>query len=141
MKIYNYILFRLYDYYHRVRKEDAGLSLYFTVTASTLIIYFILYNTLTYVDFYFFKIVNQLLPNKFSIIVFMAIVGFINYWFFIKNRKFLNYNFKSDKKGGYTIIGFIVLLALTFIFIANKNRDKIFKEREKASIENMQKLD
>ncbi len=138
MKIYNYLLFRLYDYYHRVRKEDAGLSLYFTVTASTLIIYFVFYNILTYIDFYFFKIVNQLLPNKFVIIGFMAIIGLLNYWFFLKDRKFLNYSFKPDKKGGYAIIGFVVFLTLSFVFIVNKNREKIFKEREKARIENVQ---
>lgn len=138
MKTYNYLLFRLYDYYHRVRKEDAGLSLYFTVTATTLIIYFIFYIILTYVDFYFFKIVNLLLPNKFLIIVVLGIIGLLNYRFFIKEKKFLNYNFRSDKKGGYTIVGFLIFLALSFVFIANKNRDKILNEREKAIIENKQ---
>ncbi len=136
MKQFNYLLFRLYDYYHRVRKEDAGLSLYFTVTASTLIIYFVFYNILTYIDFYFFKIVNQLLPNKFSIVVFIVVIGLLNYWLFIKDRNFLNYNFKSDKKGGYAIIGFIIFLALSFVFVANKNREKNFKERQSEKIEN-----
>ena len=136
MKQFNYLLFRLYDYYHRVRKEDAGLSLYFTVTASTLIIYFVFYNILTYIDFYFFKIVNQLLPNKFSIAVFIVVIGLLNYWLFIKDRNFLNYNFKSDKKGGYAIIGFIIFLALSFVFVANKNREKNFKERQSEKIEN-----
>lgn len=137
MKQFNYLLFRLYDYYHRVRKEDAGISLYFTVTASTLIIYFVFYNILTYIDFYFFKIVNQLLPNKFSIVVFIVVIGLLNYWLFIKDRNFLNYNFKSDKKGGYAIIGFIIFLALSFVFVANKNREKNFKERQSEKIENI----
>ncbi len=137
MKQFNYLLFRLYDYYHRVRKEDAGLSLYFTVTASTLIIYFVFYNILTYIDFYFFKIVNQLLPNKFSIAVFIVVIGLLNYWLFIKDRNFLNYNFKSDKKGSYAIIGFIIFLALSFVFVANKNREKIFKDRQSEKIENI----
>lgn len=137
MKQFNYLLFRLYDYYHRVRKEDAGLSLYFTVTASTLIIYFVFYNILTYIDFYFFKIVNQLLPNKFSIAVFIVVIGLLNYWLFIKDRNFLNYNFKSDKKGSYAIIGFIIFLALSFVFVANKNREKNFKDRQSEKIENI----
>lgn len=68
----------------------------------------------------------------------MGIIGFVNYWFFIRKRKFVNYNFKTDKKGGYTIIGFMVFLALMFVLIANKNREKIFKEREKERIENKQ---
>ncbi len=135
MRVYNYLLFRLYDYYSRVRKEDAGLSLYFTVTASTLIICFTLYTAFVYIDYYFLTSLKFIITGKLSVIILMATIGFLNYWFFIKDRKFLNYNFKNDKKGGYGIIGFIVLLALSFIFIANKNREKIFKEREKVKIE------
>ena len=136
MRVYNYLLFRLYDYYNRVRKEDAGLSLYFTVTASTLLIYFFLYTAFAYVDFYSIKFLNKIVTGKASVVFLMGIIGFANYWFFIRERKFVNYNFKTDKKGGYAIIGFIVFLALMFVLIANKNREKIFKERERARIEN-----
>ncbi len=138
MRVYNYLLFRLYDYYNRVRKEDTGLSLYFTVTASTLIICFTLYTAFVYIDYYFLTSLKFIITGKLSVIIIMATIGFLNYWFFIKDKKFLNYNFKSDKKGGYSIIGFIVFLALMFVLIANKNREKIFKEREKARIENKQ---
>lgn len=108
------------------------------VTASTLIIYFILYTAFAYVDFYSVNFLNKIVTGKLSVIIIMAIIGILNYWFFIKPKKFLNYNFKPDKKGGYAIIGFIVLLVLIFVFIANKNREKIFKEREKARIESKQ---
>ena len=136
MRLYNYLLFRLYDYYNRVRKEDAVLSLYFTVTASTLLIYLFLYTAFAYVDFYSLKFLNKIVTGKTSVVCLMGIIGFLNYWFLIKPKKFLNHNFKTDKKGGYVIVGFIVLLALMFVLIANKNREKIFKEREKLRIEN-----
>ena len=136
MKFYNYLLYRLYNYYRNDYKENEGLSLYSTVTASTLLIYFILYTACAYIDSYSVKFLNKIITRKLSVIIIMAIIGLLNYWFFIKPKKFLNYNFKPNKKGGYAIIGFIVLLALSFVFIANKNRAKIFKEREKARIEN-----
>ena len=136
MKFYYYLLYRIYNYYRNDYKENEGLSLYSTVTASTLIIYFILYTAFAYVDFYSVNFLNKIVSGKLSVIIIMAIIGVLNYLFFIKPKKFLNYNFKPDKKGGNAIIGFIVLLVLIFVFIANKNREKIFKEREKVNIEN-----
>ncbi len=135
MKFYYYLLYRIYNHYKNNYKENAGLSLYSTVTVSTLIIYFILYTVFAYVDFYSMKFLNKIVTGKISVIVLMITIGFFNYYFFIKNKKFLNYNFKTDKEGGYAIIGFIVLLVVSFVFIANKNREKIFKEREKVRIE------
>lgn len=62
MKTYYYLLFRLYDYYLRVRKEDAGLSLYFTVTASTLIVYFSLVLVVSLIDYLSYNFFNLLIP-------------------------------------------------------------------------------
>ncbi len=138
MRIYNYLLFRLYDYYHRVRKEDTGLSLYFTVITSTLIIYFSIVFIVSLIDYLFPNSFNTLIPNKYFIFSYILIISLLNYFLFIKDRKFLNYNFKNDKKGGYVIILYVVILALILIFFANKNREKIFTEREKARIENKQ---
>jgi amino acid permease len=101
-----------------------------------LLIIFCLITILFYLNYYQFLDVE--IPNKSFLIFFMIILGLINYVFFIKDKKFMNYNFKTDKTGGYTIIGLVVLLALSFVFIANKNREKIFKERERARIENKQ---
>jgi len=136
MKRYYYLLFRMYNHYINTDKKNISETLYSIVIASTVLIYMILFTVFAYIDFFCFKIIDQILPNNSSVIAFMAIIGFLNYWFFIKDKKFLNYNFKTDKKGGYAIIGFMVLLACIFIFIVNKNREKIFAEREKARIEN-----
>ncbi|MBC7525483.1 MAG: hypothetical protein H7239_13725 [Flavobacterium sp.] len=138
MKLYNYLLFRIFNYYRNDYKESDGLSKYSTVLVSTLILYFILLVLILYIDFYFFKILDYILPNKISVLLCLIFIGLLNYYFFIKDKKFLNYDFKNGKKGGYIIIFFIVLLALIFVFIANKNRDKIFKEREKLLIEHKQ---
>ena len=136
MKNYYYLLNRIYNYYLEKGKEEIWVSIIRTLLVSTLLIYFFFYTTFAYVDLYSVKFLNKIVTGKLSVIIIMAIIGFLNYWFFIRPKKFLNYGFKTDKKGGYAIIGFIVLLALSFVFIANKNRDKIFKEREKARIEN-----
>ncbi len=139
MRFYYYLLFRLYKTLSDPKKEnDEKTIIYLTTSTSIFLIYFFLYTAFAYVDFYSVKFLNKIVTGKLSVIIIMAIIGFLNYWFFIKPKKFLNYNFKPDKKGGYAIIGFIVFLALLFIFIANKNREKVFKEREKARIENKQ---
>jgi amino acid transporter len=136
MKSYYYLLYRIYNYYLEKGKEEIWVSISRTLLVSTLLIYFFLYTSCAYVDFYSVKFLDKIVTGKTSVIILMAIIGLLNYWFFIKPKKFLNYGFKADKKGGYAIIGLIVLMAVSFVFIANKNRDRIFKEREKARIEN-----
>ncbi|OWP82983.1 hypothetical protein BWK59_12965 [Flavobacterium davisii] len=138
MKFYYYLIFRIYNYYRKDYGESEGLSLYSTTLVSTLLIYLLAYVAFAYFDFYFIRILDKIVTGKPSVIILMVIIGVLNYFLFVKNKKYLNYNFKADKKGGYAIIGFIVLLAMSFVFIANKNRDKIFKEREKAIIESNQ---
>ncbi len=128
----------MYNYYLEKGKEEDWVAISRILLVSTLLIYLSLYTAFAYVDFYFVKFLNKIVTGKLSVIIIMATIGFLNYWLFIRPKKFLNYNFKPDKKGGYTIIGFIVFLALMFVLIANKNREKIFKEREKARIENRQ---
>ena len=136
MKTYYYLLFRLYDYYLRVRKEDLGLSLYFTVTASTLIVYFSLVSVVSLIDYLSPNFFNFFIPNKYFIIAYLFVIGFLNYSLFIKNKKFLTYKFRNDKNGGYAILLYIFILGIVLTFFANVNREKIFKEREKTRIEN-----
>ncbi len=138
MRAYYYLLFRIFKYYTEKGKESDKVAIIRAVLSTSLLIYFTIYTILIYFDNYFFEISNIILPNKGLILLYLFLLGFLNYWFFIKDRKFLNYNFKSDKKGGYAIIGFIIFLALSFVFIAIKNREKIFNERAKARIENNQ---
>ncbi|MFK7049806.1 hypothetical protein FLACOL_00455 [Flavobacterium columnare] len=139
MKAYYYFLFRLYNTLSDPRKKnDEKTIIYLTTSTSTFLIYYVLYILFAYFNFYFIRILDKIVTGKPSVIILMVIIGVLNYFFFVKNKKYLKYGFNADKKGGYAIIGFIVLLAMSFVFIANKNRDKIFKEREKAIIESNQ---
>ena len=137
MRIYYYLLFRLYTQLTNPKNQKSEkTAIFITTTNSMFLVLFSLITIFFYLNFY--KIIDVSIPNKSMIIILMLFIGLLNYWFFIKDKKFLNFGFKTDKKGGYAIIGFIVFLALAFVFIANKNREKIFKEREKTRIENKQ---
>jgi amino acid transporter len=117
-------------------ENDERTAVIITTTTSTFILYSFILTIVSFIDFYIFEIFDLIIPNKMLVIMYMGVIGILNYRFFIKDKKFLNYNFKIDKKGGYAIIGFIAILALLFVLIANKNREKIFKERERIRIEN-----
>ena len=137
MRFYYYLLFRLYKTLTEPKKGNTeGGALYLTTSTSTFFCCFFLIVIVFYIDFYILNIVDLLFSNQNIILLSMVLVGFMNYYFFVKPKTFLNYNFKQGKKGGYAIIVFIVLLAISFVFIVNKNKEKIFQEREKARIEN-----
>lgn len=128
MKAYYYFLFRIYRYYKDKQNENELQALFSVITVSTLIVsltIFFFHGSLNYLG---------LLPiysNKFYMILFMVIVGCINYYFFIRDKNFLNYNFQKDKKGGVYIITYIILLGVSLIILSNINRKKIFEERSK----------
>nr|WP_314896679.1 hypothetical protein [uncultured Flavobacterium sp.] len=139
MKPYYYLLFRIYSSLNDPKKQNDARTINILLTnTSSLLIWLICYEMIVYLSYYCFNISDLIIPNKFFVLFYMLLIWIINYYYFIKGKKFLNYNFKTDKKGGYAIIGFIAILALSFVFIANKNREKIFKEREKARTESKQ---
>ena len=139
MKNYYYLLFRVYTYYYKRDKNDGNLALFTTTLISSLLILFLIFRGILWVNVFFNEtFLISLIPNKFWMIFYLLIIISLNYILFIKKKEFLNLNFINDKRGGYIIIYSIIILALIFVFIANKNRDKIFKEREKARIENKQ---
>jgi hypothetical protein len=134
MKLYYYLLFRVFNSLNDPRKKNDAMTINVLLTnVSTLIIWFIIYTLLLFIDNYYFTITEKILPNKTGLIFFIFFIGFLNYMFFIKPKKFLNYGFNTDKKGGFTIVSFLIIVIICFVFIANKSRDKIFKGREKYS--------
>jgi hypothetical protein len=139
MKAYNYFLFRVYWFYRDRFKEGHKMSLISTSIVATVIIFFIVIITIGSSYFLLYESTPSLGKSyKIIILCFMFTLWLLNYYFVIKPKLFLKKNFEKDKKGGYAIIGFIVLLAFSFVFIANKNREKIFKERgERNKIENV----
>lgn len=139
MRAYYYLLFRLYTTLSKPEKQnDEKTIIYLTVSTSTFIIYFSIIFVLSIFDYIYPVFFDILVPKKYFVIIYMLVIGLLNYWFFIRNKKFLRFNFKNDKKGGYAIILYIFVLGMVLVFFANKNREKIFKEREKTRIENTQ---
>ena len=139
MKAYNYFLFRIYWFYRTRFKEGHKMALLSTSIVSAVVIFFSIFIIIG--GFYF--ILDQTAPSlekfyKIVVLCCLLIIWFLNYYLVIKPKMFMKESFEKDKKGGYAIIGFIVFLALIFVFIANKNRERIFKEREKTRIENKQ---
>lgn len=137
MKVYYYFLFRIYRYYKDKERESDFQALFGASAVSTVIIYFILlfvYGFVNYLD------LLPMIKNKMYVIPFMVGFWFINYHLFVKNKKFLNYGFQKDRKGGVLITIFIVVLGVSFIILSNANRTKIFEERRKnPPVEEMEK--
>lgn len=126
MNAYNYILFRIYRFFIDQRKESNNQALFSVVVVSTVIV--------SYVFLFLLGIANyfDLLPmfsNKYYVALFTIIIGAINYYFFIKNKNFLNFNFKKDVNGGIIIVSLVLLFSVVFIIFANINRHKIFEDR------------
>lgn len=69
-----------------------------------------------------------IIMNRLYIAFLMLSVGFINYFFFIREKKFLKYGFEKDRKGGVLIVTYLLLLCVICIFIGNKNRERIFSK-------------
>ncbi|MNK03813.1 hypothetical protein D3C87_216660 [compost metagenome] len=128
MKIYSYLLFRIYRFYTDVMKEKE-IPLIYVTTISSLFIYlnlFTIYGYLLYKN-----LIGEMISSKFQVILYIGIVLCLNYILFIKGKRFLNYGFKKDFKGGLMIAIYMLLTATSLIWVINLNRAKIFEQRRK----------
>ncbi|MEE9348542.1 MAG: hypothetical protein V3U80_00680 [Flavobacteriaceae bacterium] len=57
----------------------------------------------------------------------MSALGLFNYYYFVFPKKFLNYNFKKDRKGTIAITIFVLVIFINTVVSSNYNRTKIFK--------------
>ena len=121
MRLYHYLLFRIYSFYKDTMKEKHYLQFSVTIVSTLLVflLFFTIYTLLTYLD------ILKMYSNKYLTLILASIVGISNYCFFIHSKKYLEYNFKKDKKGGMIIILFIVFMIMMFVIVANLNRAKI----------------
>lgn len=122
MKAYYYLLFRIYMFYKDTMKEK-NLLIFTTSVITTVII------TINLMSIYYLFVLNNVfpeLPNKYYAIGCGILICFLNYFFIVKNKKFLNYNFQKDKIGGAVVVGFVVLTAIVFITIGNIYRSKMY---------------
>ncbi|PWG77955.1 hypothetical protein [Pararcticibacter amylolyticus] len=127
MRIYNYLLFRIYRFYTDTIKEETGLLM----TVASLSTLFLSFNIYTIYSFLTYKgLFNDIIPGKYYVLIPMAIIWLLNYFIFVRGEQFLEYNFKKDVKGGILIVLYILITAVSFIIVANFNREKIFKHQQ-----------
>jgi hypothetical protein len=112
------------------RYEKTNLTITTSIISSLVLALNIM--SLIFILNYFDLIPN--FPNIAVVALFMFIIWFINYNTFVKNEKFLNFEFKKDKKGGYIVVIVFVITAFLSIYIGNLNRNKISKHLERAEI-------
>jgi len=113
-------------YFKDVVKEKDNLAFSTSISATTFVT-INLFTVFAVLDYY--NIVTFLM-NKYIGLLITFILWITNYLFFVRKKEFLKYNFKKDKKGGWMIILYIILTFLSFIYIANLNRNKIAQEKK-----------
>ncbi len=107
-------------------KESDSQALLSATAVSTTILSFNLI-TIYFVANYFGLI--PIVTNKLHMVLFMIIVGCINHYLFVKGRKFLNFSFQKDRKGGILIVAYIIFTFAFVLIVGQYNREKIIKER------------
>jgi hypothetical protein len=118
---YSYLLYRIYFFYvDRMREEQVPLV--YVTAISTVLIFVNVFTLLGLADHYG---IFSLSMNKYSAAATIAIMGTMNYFFFIRGERFLDYDFKKDLKGGMLIVLYFVMTLLLFILVANQHREKI----------------
>ena len=122
MKPYYYLLFRIYSLYKDKYKESDTVALFSTIAVSTTIL-FINITTIYSLTNYFGFI--PIITNKIVIVFCIVSIGLINYFSFVRGRKFMNYGFQKDKKGGVLIVTISNLNVMHFSKTLN-----IFKEKK-----------
>ncbi|PAM92259.1 hypothetical protein B4N84_25990 [Flavobacterium sp. IR1] len=138
---YYYFLFRLYSVFRDFSKEGHKKAIFSTSIASTLFLYLNIFVVFGLIDFFKISPSVNLGDNYiFWILFFMFILWVINYYLLIKPRDFLRKGFKKDKKGGVLILFFVFMLGVLFVIGANKNREKISKQQERARIEKLSNI-
>lgn len=123
MKKYYYYLFRIYRFHKDTLKSDSSLSerVLFISTLSISLFLLGIYFWLTY-----FGLIPRIL-NVYRVITVYVILGFINHYYFIRQSKFLNFNFKKDIKGGIITTLLTLVILINVIVSGNYNSAKIKK--------------
>lgn len=122
MRAYNYFLFRIYVFFRDVVREKND-TIFFKITVFSSVFIFINVFTLSAIITNYH--IDNILPNKYYIVPYMMAIFGLNYYLFIKRRSFLDYNFKTDRKGGLLVIIYMIFTVTSFILVANENRSRI----------------
>ena len=130
MKIYSYLLFRIYHFYKDSKYENGNYTLSTSIVSTLLISIHVL-------TIYFLLRINgiPLIELNFGIIT--GCMGFfwaVNYFLFVRNESFLHYNFTKDKKGGYFIIGYLLLTTFIVVYTAQLHRKQVLESPRCANV-------
>lgn len=136
MKAYYYLIFRIYKYYTDYCKQDDKTAVISTSIISSFVTIFSILTILLYFDNYYFSFINTILPNKIITVFYIIILALINHLLFIRQKRFLNYNFSKTKNGKLLVFTYFLFIIILFYYIVDIHTDKIFKERERQRIEN-----
>src|SRR5688572_19139552 len=101
MRAYNYLLFRVFRFYTDVIKEKEIPLIYVAAVSSTLVY-------LNFYSLYIFLenkgVINKIINSVMHVVIFMFLIFILNFYFFVKRKKFLEYGFKKDFSGGILVI-------------------------------------
>ena len=126
MKAYNYLLFCIYSELVNPKNENDSRTVVILLTStSSFLLYFTFVAIVSVFDFYYDGLYDKIFFDKSIIIFLIIIIGLINYFTFIKNKQFLNFNFKSNFLRSILIIIYLLLIVGILIFSANRSRDSM----------------
>lgn len=123
IKPYHYLLFRIYRFYVDIMKEK-DVPLIYVSAISSILIYINFLTFLPSLEFLSIDI-NYYISNKIFVLFSLLFLWITNYLFFVRPKKFLKLNFKKDKTGGFLVLIYIILTAISFILIAKYHRSII----------------
>ncbi|GAB3430188.1 hypothetical protein [Niabella aquatica] len=129
MIVLYYLTFRVYRFYID-KLNESHIPLIYTASVVSILLWiniFTLYALLAHL--HLVRDMTEILPNKFYVLIPMSVLWGIIYFGIVRPRRFLNYDFEKTRKGGFAIVSYIVLTALTFVLVANLNRARLAEER------------
>jgi len=124
LKAYNYFLFRVYMFYKRYEKGNFTFSTSVVSTVLITINLMTLYLLLNYLDFL------PDIPNKLFVVFFLMLIWIVNYFGIVRKEAFLRQNFRTDKTGGYLVVGVIIFTATFAIVVGAMNREKVLTQKQ-----------
>lgn len=118
MKLYYYLVFRVYFFYVDVVKEK-DIPGFVTAVVISVLMFFNIFTA--------YAITNQILGFHFKYEIYVVsvlgvIVFFGNFFFLIKPKKFLEMGFTKSNFGTVLILAYILISVALFIMIANIHR-------------------
>ena len=121
MKIYQYLLFRIYRFFTDTVKEKNIPLLYVAAISSTLI-YFNLFTASSFLEYK--GLTPKIITHEIHVVASMVIIFILNFYLIIKRKKFLEFNFRKDAQGGALVFLYLFLTLSSTIIMADYHRNE-----------------